>query len=601
MRLAAMLIRYLRVCLFFPKLHLCLTFPTALPSGRQLRLFVHKMQLLLSKPAVSPEALRRSAQLLRPRHYKAVVEERVTMKLCGYPPCSRALGAGTPRHGEADRSLYGVLVVKPHVIADAKSRSALLKAVASAGFRKLSTAFRREPLSPETAQLLAGSEAAGDGNRKGVPESAAHMSSGPCIQMLVRYRGSGEDRACTAGDSAQPDIVERLINLVGPADPARARVDAPSSLRARFGVSCSKNAVYCSPTASVRDRDARLLFLPHPRQHGDITTLRIDRASRSVEKNVAQQFCGANCATKSALFLRNLNDDPLFMRPKLLALIHKSAPQCSAQHAAPRPNDIVQMRVIESVVSDQDQPPGLPPPKPRSKNTPSQSDEKLAKTSGSLKLPCSRRSRRLDQRGAVRRAETKRPERSVAASKPAMSAALQANVQRAKQYFTAVDMSDEALNRAKAAIRESNWAVYAASLVSAQTRVYLGTGRVKMSPYNTAIDAQVVAGRNQALLDLIKPHIDGVSRAFPMHVAKSLDASVRKLIQTLKSEPVPMLDDDAWAEIAAVFVRLVMRRDSRIQAALKTGLQAVSGRCRALWTSDRVSAFVKYAVGDDSE
>jgi hypothetical protein len=55
--------------------------------------------------------------------------------------------------------------------------------------------------------------------------------------------------------------VERLLALLGPADPSVARDEAPASLRARFGTSSRHNACHgCAPPAAPTGHSERWII-----------------------------------------------------------------------------------------------------------------------------------------------------------------------------------------------------------------------------------------------------------------------------------------------------------------------------------------------------
>ncbi len=60
------------------------------------------------------------------------------------------------------------------------------------------------------------------------------LASGPCVAMEVSH---GTEPAAS---------VQRLRDLVGPADPDLARTVRPHSLRARLGKNKDENAVHCT-------------------------------------------------------------------------------------------------------------------------------------------------------------------------------------------------------------------------------------------------------------------------------------------------------------------------------------------------------------------
>lgn len=56
------------------------------------------------------------------------------------------------------------------------------------------------------------------------------------------------------------DAVRACIDLCGPSDPAKAKMKAPSSIRSKYGLSLTSNAIYCSQSKLAAERDASLIF-----------------------------------------------------------------------------------------------------------------------------------------------------------------------------------------------------------------------------------------------------------------------------------------------------------------------------------------------------
>jgi nucleoside-diphosphate kinase len=130
------------------------------------------------------------------------------------------------------------LVVKPHAVA-AGAEGAVLAAVLGAGLEV--SALRSCALSRSDAADLFEPY-------KGVCAEyerwAAECSSG--VSVLMEVRGEG--------------VVEALRELAGPNDVAVARLLAPHSLRARFGVDNVKNAVHVTDVAVDGPLECRFLF-----------------------------------------------------------------------------------------------------------------------------------------------------------------------------------------------------------------------------------------------------------------------------------------------------------------------------------------------------
>lgn len=75
-------------------------------------------------------------------------------------------------------------------------------------------------------------------------ETCGEMASGPCVILQVR----------------QQDVVRKLRELVGPADPAIARKVAPTCLRSRFGIDRARNAIHCTDLEEDGIRDCEYFF-----------------------------------------------------------------------------------------------------------------------------------------------------------------------------------------------------------------------------------------------------------------------------------------------------------------------------------------------------
>lgn len=57
-----------------------------------------------------------------------------------------------------------------------------------------------------------------------------------------------------------PNAVTTWRRLIGPTDPAKARIDDPSTIRARFGKSVTLNCVHGSDSTSAARRELSLVF-----------------------------------------------------------------------------------------------------------------------------------------------------------------------------------------------------------------------------------------------------------------------------------------------------------------------------------------------------
>lgn len=62
-----------------------------------------------------------------------------------------------------------------------------------------------------------------------------HLASGPVVALELVGRNA----------------VQRLIEMTGPEDPAVAKIEAPNSLRAIFGIDKTRNFVHCSASMEL--------------------------------------------------------------------------------------------------------------------------------------------------------------------------------------------------------------------------------------------------------------------------------------------------------------------------------------------------------------
>jgi nucleoside-diphosphate kinase len=75
-------------------------------------------------------------------------------------------------------------------------------------------------------------------------ETCLELSSSTCLVLQVRSE----------------NVVPKLRELCGPMDPEIARVIAPNTIRARFGIDKIRNAVYCTDMEEDGIRDCKLMF-----------------------------------------------------------------------------------------------------------------------------------------------------------------------------------------------------------------------------------------------------------------------------------------------------------------------------------------------------
>lgn len=101
----------------------------------------------------------------------------------------------------------------------------------------------RRRLAPMEALLLY----KGIKNKPYYERNVAHMLSGP-VQIMVL---SGEKNA---------DVIGEWRKIIGPTDPEIAKIEAPWTLRAKYGGELPCNAVHGSDSPGAARRETRILF-----------------------------------------------------------------------------------------------------------------------------------------------------------------------------------------------------------------------------------------------------------------------------------------------------------------------------------------------------
>ena len=158
-------------------------------------------------------------------------------------------GAGAARATEQT-----VALIKPDAVA-AGHAPAIMEAMAAAGF----TLVRQRQLCFDTSQArhflrVSWGSAAGDPRRRYFEEMVGFYASGAVVVLLLE----------------REDAIAAWRALLGPGDPARARVDAPLSLRARFGTDRQANAVHGADSEASAQREMDFFF-PDRDRHGEST------------------------------------------------------------------------------------------------------------------------------------------------------------------------------------------------------------------------------------------------------------------------------------------------------------------------------------------
>jgi len=294
--------------------------------------FILQTQIRLARPTATKAMLQRCRLIFRPHHYEEIIEDRTAQGLCGYPGCTRSKQKdtkGTKDTKDTRSKPRGALVIiKPHLVSDRNRLAELRRALGSAGFKIRDSA--RVVMRAGDARTFAARDS-GSTNPQTLSNFEKEFSSGLSIALIVSRENN----------KALSDEIERLMKLVGPEDPEVARRDCPDSLRAKFGTSRVRNAMYCSKDIARWRDDAQVLF-PHLLGEGpalrSITRstetgrlqvepsakYKIDR-NRGIWYNVSEgePFCSTDCATSSALFKRTLPDGPVYLRPVAASILKK--------------------------------------------------------------------------------------------------------------------------------------------------------------------------------------------------------------------------------------------------------------------------------------
>lgn len=212
-------------------------------------------------------------------------ESVVTVDILGDPETEAALAAdaskglfsvgGAVAEGSVERTLA---LIKPGT-ADAHEQ-AIKDAIAAWDFEIVNE--RRVQLTRERAAEFY-AEHAGKPFFDGLVE---YMSSGPIVALVL----------------ARASAIKAWRQLIGPTNTEKARVEAPKSLRARFGVDGTRNACHGSDKPASATREAAFFF---PQHRGSATNANADFMKRDVGggktlDDLIVEGCAQLCAAKPA-------------------------------------------------------------------------------------------------------------------------------------------------------------------------------------------------------------------------------------------------------------------------------------------------------------
>lgn len=96
-------------------------------------------------------------------------------------------------------------------------------------------------------------------NGKEAIEFYEHKKTDPYLPFLIDHIQSGPILAMVlVGENAR----ENWKKLIGPTDPSQARIEAPDSLRAKYGLEKASNGFHGSDTSEQVEKAAKFFF-PH--------------------------------------------------------------------------------------------------------------------------------------------------------------------------------------------------------------------------------------------------------------------------------------------------------------------------------------------------
>ncbi|XP_014668873.1 PREDICTED: uncharacterized protein LOC106810112 [Priapulus caudatus] len=205
--------------------------PSPAVAYRQLRGFFYDNELF---PDSSANDL---LKLLPPSHQHAV-SSKVAPPSSGREPCGDAVSAAGEEHVLASMlvppvAATSLLVLKPGVAERHAGR--LLRKLSLSGFTVV--ALRLEMLPPALADAISPRDVSHE-------QHLQHLASGPCLALAVQ----------------RVNAVKKMLDLVGPTDPARARTYSPCFWRSLYGKDSVANAFYAPDSYASATTAVRLFF-----------------------------------------------------------------------------------------------------------------------------------------------------------------------------------------------------------------------------------------------------------------------------------------------------------------------------------------------------
>lgn len=104
------------------------------------------------------------------------------------------------------------------------------------------------------------------------------MSSGPCMTLVVSKGETGQG------------VVEEIRNILGPKDVEKAKEEAPTSLRARYGTNATMNAVHASDSRETAARELAFFFPKHNIPSVPSSQTKIQRTVAIIRPDAWQQY-----------------------------------------------------------------------------------------------------------------------------------------------------------------------------------------------------------------------------------------------------------------------------------------------------------------------
>ncbi|XP_064167214.1 thioredoxin domain-containing protein 6 isoform X2 [Anguilla rostrata] len=200
---------------------------------------------VLALALVRTGAVERWRDMLGPKNVtRAKEEEPESLRARFAPeddPVNQLHGSGSPEEAERELGFFfprehTLAVIKPDALEE--HREEILRRVREAGFAV--TRAKETVLSREMAEEFYREHR----DKPFFGQLVEFMSRGPCLLMAL----------------AKENAVEEWRAMMGPADPARAKEEAPDSLRARFAADVLRNAVHGSSSREHASAKIRFVF-----------------------------------------------------------------------------------------------------------------------------------------------------------------------------------------------------------------------------------------------------------------------------------------------------------------------------------------------------